>query len=88
VCLLVNRKPVIIIYIGNVKKLNLCYTSLSLEEIPLKGDKILNIFEAWTGQECTKWSCKTLFEMEDTDILYTNNHVVTYVPDPNQTFRL
>jgi hypothetical protein len=37
---------------------------------------------------CTKWSCKTLFEMEDTDILYTNNHVVTYVPDPNQTFRL
>ena len=31
---------------------------------------------------------KTLFEMEDTDILYTNNHVVTYVPDPNQTFRL
>jgi hypothetical protein len=41
--------------------------------------KLLMLFRSQLS--CTKWSCKTLFEMEDTDILYTNNHVVTYVPD-------
>jgi hypothetical protein len=41
-----------------------------------------------TSQTLYQMELQNFIWMEDTDILYTNNHVVTYVPDPNQTFRL